>query len=266
MPNYTNYQKSISDELLSVKNRVRDFIGSNHWGEEGRYKEIILSNVINRLLPPTISVGTGFVMCGTTDRSEDLTTQIDIIVYDNSCPVLFSMENFVIVPHSCVLGIIEVKSRLTHSNFKETIEKAHLNGMKIKRNNGSSKRLFNGIFAYESDFNFSNALSSTIIQTMKDNYGSVNHIAFNSTFFLKHWSKGQPSAEYSTEHYSTYGMKDLAFGYFISNLIEYSVVRQSGRDLPFITRRAMYPVANGKEFYRVSAFEIERNDEPDPID
>ena len=43
MPNHINYRKSISEELISTKDRVRNFIDNRHWGEDGRYKEIILS-------------------------------------------------------------------------------------------------------------------------------------------------------------------------------------------------------------------------------
>lgn len=64
MPNYIEYQQSISKELMSIKDRVRNFIDNHHWGEDGRYKEIILSHVLRQHLPKGISVGTGFVVKG----------------------------------------------------------------------------------------------------------------------------------------------------------------------------------------------------------
>ena len=54
--NYFNpsaFQKSITKELKALQNRVRYLIGDSHWGEEGRYKEAILRNVIKRFLPLT---------------------------------------------------------------------------------------------------------------------------------------------------------------------------------------------------------------------
>jgi len=57
------------------KNRIRNLIGSNHWGEDGRYKEIILMNFLKRFLPNNIEVGTGFIKEG-----DNISTQIDIIV------------------------------------------------------------------------------------------------------------------------------------------------------------------------------------------
>lgn len=38
------YQQSIASEFSSIKDRVRFFINDRHWGEDGRYKEVILIN------------------------------------------------------------------------------------------------------------------------------------------------------------------------------------------------------------------------------
>ena len=51
MPNYLEYQKSISKELLSIKGRLRNFIDDHHWPEDGRYKEIILTDILRKHLP-----------------------------------------------------------------------------------------------------------------------------------------------------------------------------------------------------------------------
>ncbi|MCW4043504.1 MAG: hypothetical protein NWE90_07260 [Candidatus Bathyarchaeota archaeon] len=46
--NPEKFQKSITEELEVVKDRVRNLIGSAHWGEEGKYKEAVLTNVMRR--------------------------------------------------------------------------------------------------------------------------------------------------------------------------------------------------------------------------
>lgn len=85
MSDFVAYRKSISQELISTKDRVRNFIDDRHWGEDGRYKEIILEDKIKQLLPSGASVGNGFVMCG-----ENITTsQLDIVVYRNDFPLFF---------------------------------------------------------------------------------------------------------------------------------------------------------------------------------
>ena len=111
MPHYKHYRESISNELISIKDRVRDFV--THFPEDGRYKEIILKNVLLKHLPKTVSIGTGFVMC----ENHRPTSQIDIIIYDNRIPPLFQVDDFVIVVKESVLGIIEVKSKLCKGKF-----------------------------------------------------------------------------------------------------------------------------------------------------
>ena len=83
-----NFHKSIGDELNVIRDRVRHLIGDAHWGEEGRYKEAILRNSISKFLPNQYSLGTGFVLIKDVEQAI-VTSQIDIIVYDNSYPTLF---------------------------------------------------------------------------------------------------------------------------------------------------------------------------------
>ena len=117
------FYKSIGSELSVIKYRVRNLIGAANWGDEGRYKEAILRNCISRFLPNQYSLGTGFVLVKDTEK-EQVTSQIDIIVYDNSYPVLFKEGDFVIVlPHS-VRGIIEVKTNGDSSKFAKSIKNA----------------------------------------------------------------------------------------------------------------------------------------------
>ena len=87
MPNYLEYQKSISKELLSIKDRLRNFIDDHHWPEDGRYKEIILTDILRKHLPKSVSVGTGFVM-----GEQGLSTQVDIIIYRNDFPVMDKVQ------------------------------------------------------------------------------------------------------------------------------------------------------------------------------
>ena len=40
--NFTNLSEK---EMHAKKNRVRNIIGDSHWGEEGKYKEILLTDL-----------------------------------------------------------------------------------------------------------------------------------------------------------------------------------------------------------------------------
>ncbi|MEE3349415.1 MAG: DUF6602 domain-containing protein [Candidatus Gastranaerophilaceae bacterium] len=214
MPDYKHYRKSISNELISIKDRVRDFV--NHFPEDGRYKEIILKNVLIKHLPKTVSIGTGFVMCD----NHKSTSQIDIIIYDNRIPPLFQIDDFVIVVKESVLGIIEVKSKLYKRKFKEINKKAHKNGQLIVGED-DLKLLFNGIFAYETDLDSNDSsLPNSIISSLNEHHGQVRHICFGKDIFMRYWYS-DPQRNFSqNEHCGFYKLEDLSFGYFISNLLE----------------------------------------------
>ena len=140
----TKFHRSITKELKIVKNRVRNLIGNRHWEEEGRFKEAILRNVIKRFLPSNISIGTGFIINYNRNyRSSEIeiSKQLNIILYDNTCPALFTEGDFVITTPANVKGIIELKIKLNNRNIDQAMNDAPFNGKIIW------KGKFNGIFA-----------------------------------------------------------------------------------------------------------------------
>lgn len=248
MPDYLEYRKSISNELISIKDRVRNFIDNNHWGEDGRYKEIILSDILKRHLPQNVSVATGFVM----GDGNQISSQIDIIIYKNNYPVLFKIDDFVVVPKESVLGIIEVKTKLVRSNIKSAIEKSYGNGQLIGKQN-----IFNGIFGYETEFEFnvSRPLLGGIETTLRQNHGFLNNICFGKDHFMRYWNTGNPRDKDNIKCYSFYKIKDLSFGYFISNLIE-DIYLQLDQEINDTFKSYLYPIEESKEAHRLVNFEI----------
>lgn len=237
-PNSLEYQKSIAREFDAYKNRVRNLIGSAHWGEEGRYKEIILINFLRRFLPNTVSVGTGFIKDG--DR---LSTQIDIVIYDPSLPVYFKEADFVIVQPNSVLGIIEVKSNPAKTKIGDAISKATENGRLIQ-----NYEIFNGLFIYGKPRNDVIQLLSWYEEPVDDKFhdslqqglkekNSVNHIVSLDGVFIKKW-KGM--------NYSCYGIKDLSVSYFFSNLLEHIDTLMGTYGLPKAMREHLYSIPEGK--------------------
>ena len=154
--NLQRYYETVSGELTSIKNRVRNLINKGNrtnWGEEGRYKEAILARVIRRMIPQNFSVGNGFVLC-----EDKVTTQIDIIVYDNSYPLLFSEGSFIITLPESVRGIIEVKTNLANAlrkkktNLEEIMKKITQNAELINKrtyNRIQHNGIFRGLFSFE---------------------------------------------------------------------------------------------------------------------
>lgn len=260
------YQQSIAAEFASIKDRVRFFIDDNHWGEDGRYKEIILMNYLRKILPSNVSVGTGFVK----NSNGELTNQIDIIIYKEMSPRLFSEGDFVVVMPESVLGIIEVKSTSTTTvltskkNNLSVIQKAERNGKII-----GSKKIFNGIFAYDNKVSFNSKFVNKKVATqLSELEGYLNHLSLGSNNFLRYWNEGNPLGD-RRKCYSAYNLsykkitgEDVAdkqgfsFGYFISNLLEtvYSIIAPHVLNEQYF--EFLYPLKGTKEKYRVTNCEV----------
>lgn len=237
MLDYIEYQKSISNELIAVKDRVYNIIGDKHWGEVGRYKEIILSDVIKRHLPSGVSIGNGFIVNG-----DKVSTQIDILIYKSYMPILFKKDEFVIVPAESVLGVIEVKSSLNTTQATEAILKASKVRNLIRRD------VFNGVFSYinntkTSDSEISYAIDDALIQS----HGKVNYLCFGKDAFAVYWKDKTPKIYNHRDKYHLYHIEDLAFGYFISNLLEEVYIAETGNPLPENVVKSFYPIRGGKE-------------------
>lgn len=251
MPMYLDFRKSISKELMAVKDRVRNLIGSSHWGEDGHYKEFILMQKLRNYLPDTVRVGTGFVISG-----EQCSTQIDIIIHLASITPFFKSGDFVIIEKSGVKGIIEVKTRLNKHDLSGVVRKAHENGELI------GFPIFNGIFAYESDLRaVDDHLPPADESALRQHKGYLNNIALGTDLFMKYWPMNGLRQNMS-EHISFYNLPDLAFGYFISNLAE----DVSGRELSEERQRYFYPVEGGKERRRIQELEITFTDNEQNVD
>lgn len=243
MANYVDYIKSISYEIKAIQGRVRHFV--KHYGEDGRYKETILIDLLRQKLPQSVSIGTGFVM----GASDEPSTQIDIIIYSDIYPLYFKQGDFVVVNKASVLGILEVKTRFRDSTtLIEAIEKSYNNKKLI------GKSAFNGIFSLECDFNVTN--NDSLADFLQQKY-MIDNIVFNDTLFMKYWCKNMPSETYAKPHYSFYDLKDMAIGYFISNIIEDVNIKIRGKRIPKSVENFLYPIEGaGKEGSKIKDIEI----------
>jgi hypothetical protein len=216
------FQESITEELNVVRNRVRNLIGNRHWGEEGRYKEAILKNILRKILPNNISVGTGFIV--NSNNNDRISKQIDIILYDNGYPVLFSEGDFIITTMKNVKGIIEVKSNIGNGNntFQNAISQFDESIEPIQNNIGN-KKIFLGIFAFEFTGNIE---LQTIDENLRLSAKKVNHISLGKNHFIRRWKQQDanglqpPVVGCNSDFYNIYEITNLSFSYFIANLID----------------------------------------------
>ena len=227
MPNSLRFQKSITQELEIIKNRVRDLIGGANWPEEGRYKEAILIEAINTQLPEQVSTGTGFIV-RKDEHSVDfeISKQHDIILYDNRMPVLLRYGDFIVTTPRCVMGVVEVKSNLSPSKFREVFKKLEESLESILDNYNDK---FIGIFSYDFLNNNTNTqynieIQQNITNTLKKSRGIINHISLGEQYFIRFWEKHQgleldPVVISDTDFYNIYQITNLSYSYFISNIL-----------------------------------------------
>lgn len=267
-PNYENFLASTSKEIMAVKDRVRFLINDKNWGEEGRYKEIILREILRSFLPERYGIGTGFAIC----KGDNITSQIDIIIYDkfkadNNAEIL-KKGDFVVVESKSVVGIIEVKSSFDYNVFNQRDSKGRNDIEKILDNKKLIKKnIFAGIFAFdkkngESDYSIK-TISDKLKTIFKNTTTKLDCIAFDKNHFMKFWGAGLPYKDDKScllPHYSFYGFRDdldFGFGYFISNLLEHLKVERTGKQLSEDEIRRFYPIkGGGKEIYRIEDCEI----------
>lgn len=229
--NIQQFQKSITKELLEIKDRVQFLIGNANWGEVGRYKEAILRRAIAQYLPSNLQIGTGFILKNSDHLfglEPGISTQQDIIIYEGSSPVIFRDGDFVILTEKAVRGVIEVKSKVTNFSDAQQPSQSALNQILLKFNElrqfetfnpiGEHRKKFVGLFAYDYSGTFTdpNVDESLILSN-----GLVNHICLGSDRFIRYWedaSELEP-AIHNGRCYIRYQINSLSFSYFISNLL-----------------------------------------------
>ncbi len=211
--------QSLKDEINATKDRVRNIIGSN-WQSDGLWKESIIRSVLRRYLPATYTIGTGFVIA-----EHDISTQIDIIIYDAAGPTLFKDGDFVIVTPDITVGVIEVKTKIhSPSQYKETIQKIAKVATLLRFYPRLQYPLnpFIGLFIFEN----SDLQSQTILEPLKI-YNSekgcfeIQCICLGANRFVRFWKSSPQDSTKPYNKWHLYEFENLAPGYFIHNVMEH---------------------------------------------
>ena len=204
--------KSVTKEIESLRDKVLYF--TKHKYSNGFWRETILKRLIKRHLPQPYEIGQGFVI-----TEKGCSTEIDIIIYDNTKPILHKEEGFIITSIDSVIGIIEVKTRTykeSLKNLKHNIELFNSSLYSINKKVVTPNR-FHAYFSYDSYKNHKK-LPVTNLQFL---------CVGNSTF-IKYWESW-----YNKQHNSwhVYKLEKTAYGYFISSIIDY--LESKSMDFPF---------------------------------
>lgn len=208
------YFRSISSECETLKNRVRMFINDEHWPTDGEWKESVLRSIIRRSTPDSVTIGRGFVIAPGWQS-----TQIDVLVYDNTHPVFYRDGDLVFVsPESC-RAIIEVKSAIRSSaQLRDAANK--LADMAAYIREATQQEIFVGLFAYESHITINQAVLDLLRGVAAgDGQRVLNHMALGSSGFIKYWRVRPENGAAMYNQWHLYQLPNMAAGYFIHNLI-----------------------------------------------
>jgi hypothetical protein len=127
-----------------------------HKGLRGRFRELLIDNILAPWLPPYTSCGTGMIIAAQNAVRE--ATQDDVIVYDRSLtpPVLASSTHAPegVFLYNSVIARIEVKSTLTRAAIKDFVKASReISALKFTAQGhiGGLTGAVNLLFAYDSD-------------------------------------------------------------------------------------------------------------------
>jgi len=175
------YFQSLTQEVNALKNRVRYFIKDRHWLSDGQWKESVLRAVLRRHLPKSLGIGSGFIVTG-----EEISTQIDIIVYETTKPILFQDGDFVVVTPDLVRAIIEVKTKVVRADLPEIIEKLAITHY-LTASTGLCQP-FVGLFSYEHQGCDHNAVLETLGSTVQGCSRRNTHcVSLGNDLFTRFW-------------------------------------------------------------------------------
>ena len=215
--NTAEYFDSLTDELRSLKNRIRHFISDAHWQTDGEWKESILRSVLRRYLPNTINVGNGFII-----TKEGPSTQIDILIYDTTKPVLFKDGDFVLVTPDATLGVIEVKTKIKRSEFSKILTKID-SIAKLHRRQTVATSPFFGLFSYEeSEFDLQFALQTISKVFTGFAVTPIRILSLGESKFIRFWQFDPSDHTKIVDRWHAYELEGKAPAYFLHNAIAYT--------------------------------------------
>lgn len=168
-----------------------DYKGSllkDHHGDTGENRETIICKWLSNHLPKNVSVEIGGKAI---DIDENISKQLDIIIYDNRLPRFGSYQKSYYFAEG-ITTAIEVKSKLTSSSLKKAL--LNLGSALVCNVNGAKEgsihmgvireRIPTGIFAFENGY----ASAENLLQALKEyedkKLPTVDFVCINKTCYI----------------------------------------------------------------------------------
>jgi len=251
--NINQYFKNLTDELISLKDRVRHYIDDAHWQSDGEWKESVIRAILKRHLPSNIGVGRGFVV-----NTQQASTQIDVLLYDKSKPILFQDGDFVLITPESAKGVIEVKTKIWQSeDLRNIINKLSAISQFVLPTVPYNEVRFFGLFSYEEP-NFN---TNRVLEILHDCVNGeppriINCISLGKDFFVRYWPSQPNSPGFQNyKRWHSYKLENKAPAYFIHNVIDHLYPQWTSAN-----NEVWYP-EDGKENYKIDDIFLYRPDQ-----
>ena len=211
-----SYFRSLTDECETLRDRVRHFVNDAHWPTDGEWKESVLRSMLKRSAPESVTIGRGFVV-----HQEGCSTQIDVLIYDNSMPILYRDGDLVFITPSACRGIVEVKSNTSSRQFRIAADKLADNA-EFVRQHSADFHIFVGLFSYDLRARDCGPILDALASSANGRSARViDHVSLGTSKLIKYWyaNPGDVSGRMNYNHWHLYSLNRMAPGYFIHNLL-----------------------------------------------
>lgn len=216
--------RSLTQELEALRDRVRNLLGDSpapHWLTDGEWKESVLRTTLKRHLPRNIEPVRGFVV-----TENGCSSQIDVILFDNSQPVLFREGDLVFATPDAVIGIIEVKTNIRSlSELGSLLAQLADNIAFVRTADSGWEDMIGGLFSYQTDIRTGDAegiLDQLSLASQGSRKRIIDFLSLGCSLFGKYWEQPPDSGLLSTtvyDHWHVYDLENLSAGYCLSNLV-----------------------------------------------
>ena len=206
-----SYFRSITSEFNALKNRVRNLIDDAHWLTDGEWKESVLRSALSKSVPESVRVGRGFIISGA-----GVSSQIDVLIYRSDSPLYFKDGDLVFAPPEAILGIIEVKTRLTKSTLKQAVTK--LGDIREHLYRSLHSRPLVALFSYEEELP-KNEEVLEVVREIENAEELVNLICLGHSRLIKYYSTNPNGNHVIYEKWHSYTLNHMAPGYFLHDIL-----------------------------------------------
>lgn len=104
---FDNLEKSLySDMSIRIENNL----------EDGMYREYLVKKVLEKIVPSKYCITDGFII----DSDNNISKQMDIIIYDKNYVPPFFDETYTVVPIEAVIAVIQVKTTINNKSLEDS--------------------------------------------------------------------------------------------------------------------------------------------------